>query len=352
MQVVAGLSLKNLEPRVWDPASPYYLLDLTAVMVSYGDFQQMPAKRRAAMREGLREYLGVPEGVCIYLDNGAFYFASKGGEPGAREYREFVRRANPDWRPVRFDAIPAPQMSWQKQLACYARTMEMNRRYQHDGYVPVVHAGRYLGKYLEAIESVPRLAAKECIALGALVPNLLRSPRAATYSSILGDLIAVRDRFPKKRIHVFGIGGTATVHLAALLGFDSADSSGWRNRAARGIIQLAGSGERIVAELGNWRGRRPTEEEWAELERCGCPGCQQFGVRSLKASGIDGFAHRATHNLWILLKEARWVSERLAKGTYSRCYRRRLDNTVYLPLISEVLKLRRLPEKSRAARSS
>ena len=338
MQVVAGLSLKNLQPRVWDTHSPYFLEDLTALMVSYADFRQMPGRRRAAMRSGLREYLHAPDHVSVFLDNGAFHFASKGGEPNADEYRRFVQKARPDRRPVRFDAIPAPNMSWQRQAACFRRTMNINRSYHADGYVPVVHAGRYLARYLQAVDASPRLAAKECIALGALVPNLLRSPNAPTYSSILDDLISVRERFPRRRIHVFGIGGTATLHLAALLGYDSVDSSGWRNRAARGIIQLQGSGERIVANLGNWRGRGPSRDEWVQLRDCGCPACRHFGAKGLRAGGIEGFSHCATHNLWILLQESEWVSERLARGTYERCYRQRLDNTVYLPLITELLK--------------
>jgi hypothetical protein len=337
VEVVAGLSLKNLQPRVWDPQSPFYLADLTAIMVSYADFKLMPARRRAAMRQGLRQYLGVPDHISIYLDNGAFYFASNAGEPTAEEYRRFIQRANPDWRPIRFDSIPAPQMAWQTQAACFRKTMAMNRNYQHDGYVPVVHAGRYLSQYIVGIEQCPRLAAKECIALGGLVPNLLRTPKAAAYSSILDDLLMVRERFVRKRIHVFGIGGTATLHLAALLGFDSADSSGWRNRAARGIIQLPGSGERLVADLGKWRGREPSDNEWSELAKCRCPACQCSGVKGLCASGIQGFMKRATHNLWILLQEVRWVAARLGKRTYERCYRQRLRNTVYLPVIEKVI---------------
>lgn len=337
MEVVAGLSLKNLQPRVWDPQSPFYLPELTAIMVSYADFKLMPAQRRAAMRQGLRQYLGVPDHVSIYLDNGAFYFSSNGGEPTAEEYRRFVQRAKPDWRPIRFDSIPAPQMPWQTQAACFRKTMAMNLHYQHDGYVPVIHAGRYLSQYIDAIEQCPRLAAKECIALGGLVPNLLRTPKAAAYGSILDDLLTVRDRFAGKRIHVFGIGGTATLHLAALLGFDSADSSGWRNRAARGIIQLPGSGERLVAKLGKWRGRTPSAEEWQDLATCRCPACQFSGVNGLCASGIKGFMNRATHNLWVLLQEVRWVAERLDRGSYERCYRRRLQNTIYLPIIEKLL---------------
>src|SRR4051794_31477267 len=131
MDVVAGLSLKNLEPRVWDSQSLYHLPQLKAVMVSYADFNQMRARRRKAMKLGLHKYLNVPSGVSIYLDNGAFYFASNGGQPSAREYREFANRAKPDWRPIRFDDIPAPSMSPRRQRACFERTMEMNYRYEH-----------------------------------------------------------------------------------------------------------------------------------------------------------------------------------------------------------------------------
>jgi hypothetical protein len=40
-------------------------------------------------------------------------------------------------------------------------------------------------------------------------------------------------------------------YIAALLDINSVDSRGWRNRAACGIIQLPGKGDRIVADLGN-----------------------------------------------------------------------------------------------------
>jgi len=339
MEIVAGLSVKNLEPRVWDPRSPYYISDLPGVMISYGDFEQMPARRRQAMRLGLRQYLNVPLGVDIYLDNGAFYFLKKGGQPNPVRYRRFLASAKPDWHPILFDAIPTPQMSPQKQRACFDKTMDLNRRYQHDGYVPVVHMGRYLLRYIEAIKACPRLAVKECIALGGLVPNLLRSPKAVPYADILEDLRVIRREFADKKLHVFGVGGTATLHITALLGFDSVDSSGWRNRAARGIVQLPGSGDRIVAELGNWRGRRPSQEEWARLRGCRCPGCRQSGIDGLKAGGLKSFSHRATHNLWVLLNEAKWLRKHLGAGTYSRNYTRRLDNSIYLPIIKQLVRL-------------
>ena len=128
------------------------------------------------------------------------------------------------------------------------------------------------------------------------MPNLLRKPKALPYTEVLVGLRHVRSVFKDKSIHVFGVGGTATIHLTALLGFDSADSSGWRNRAARGIVQLPGCGERLVADLGSWRGRQPSTREWLTLDKCLCPACRTYGVKGLKANMLHGFpaAQRTT----------------------------------------------------------
>lgn len=338
MLVVAGLSLKNLEPRVWDPSSPYYVSAVQAVMVSYADLHRMPSRRRNAMKQGLHEFLGAPETVKIYLDNGAFYFLGHDGGTPTHEYDEFVAEAGPDWWPIPRDYIPTPTMADEEKQECFARTMELNRAYNHDGYTPVVHVGPFLREYTAAIISDQVLSAKAGVAVGAMVPNLLRSPKAAPYPDILSALRQTRTSFVGKQIHVFGIGGTATLHLAILLGMDSADSSGWRNRAARGIVQMPGSGDRVVANLGNWRGREPSEGEWTQLENCQCPTCLLNGLVGLKASGLAGFCNRATHNLWVLLKEADWVENQIAKGTYEESFKKHLVNSVYVRLVDQVVR--------------
>jgi len=347
MLIVAGLSLKNLKPRVWDPTSPYYLASLAAVMVSYGEFHQMPAQMEKARRQGLRKYLGVPNHISIYLDNGAFYFLGAGGQAERRAYQEFVEAAQPDWYPIAFDVIPTPKMSNARQRQCFDSTMDANRAHTHDGFVPVIHISRMLGHYVKAIMRNPKLAAKEHVALGAIVPNLLRAPKAMSYETVLENLAHVRTTFHNKHLHIFGIGGTATVHLAALLGVDSVDSSGWRNRAARGIVQLPGSGDRMVANLGKWRGRAPTTEELERLRRCRCPACAIDGFDGIQADGLPGFCNRATHNLWILLQEARWLEKHFRAKTYEKNYRRRLDNSTYLPLIKKVVKMNGPPGADR-----
>jgi 7-cyano-7-deazaguanine tRNA-ribosyltransferase len=339
--IVAGISIKNLAPRVWDSTSEFHLPELGAIMVSYGEFHQLPSRRRAAMKVGLRSFLGVPDHVRVFLDNGAFYFGANDVEASLDEYEEFVEGAKPDWKPIPRDYIPFPSMSHQQRTGCMKKTMRVNLRYQHNGYVPVVHIGTQLEQYADQIASDKNLSKKPSLALGAIVPNLLRKPKALPYSDVLAGLQHVRQKFKDKELHVFGVGGTATIHLSALLGFDSVDSSGWRNRAARGIIQMPGSGERLVANLGSWRGRKPSDTEWNQLKRCRCPACQMHGVAGLKASKLHGFSCRAAHNLWVLLDENRWLTKHLAAGSYAANYKRRIDNSVYTPIIRELLTLMR-----------
>lgn len=340
--VVAGLSLKNLQPRVWDPASPYFLPDLRAVMVSYADFHRMPARKRAAIDLGLRAFLGVPTGIDIYLDNGAFYFLRRDGEVPFEEYDEFVLRARPDWYPIPRDFIPSPAMSLEEQQLCLHRTMQVNLAYRHNGYAPVIHAGTLLDKYIGAVLAHDEILSKPAIWLGGLVPQLLRSPSARPHLEIIDGLRRVRQVFADKHLHVFGVGGTATLHLAALINIDSVDSTGWRNRAARGIIQLPGSGDRMVAELGSWRGRVPSSNEWELLASCRCPACQSGGVLGLRASRLEGFCNRATHNLWTLLDEARQIQLRLSNGSYADWYPTHVSNSIYRPLIDAAVQMREL----------
>jgi 7-cyano-7-deazaguanine tRNA-ribosyltransferase len=306
-------------------------------MVSYADFHRMPAQRRAAMEQGLRAYLGLSEGTRIYLDNGAFYFLSRGGDTPVEEYEEFVEQSRPYWYPIPRDYIPTPAMTEDQHRACFDQTMQINATYEHDGYAPVVHIGRFLNDYVVGIGSNTKLSEKQHIALGGIVPNLLRKPKAVPYQQVLDALVHIRQTFMAKEVHVFGIGGTATLHLAALLGVDSVDSSGWRNRAARGIVQLPGSGDRMMAELGSWKGRALNTEEREVLRDCPCPACALNGLEGLAEGRMEGFCNRATHNLWVLLEEARWVEDRLASGTYRECYKDRLDNTIYKPLIEKAV---------------
>ena len=192
LDIVAGLSLKNLKPAVWDKDSPYYLPELHAVMVSYADFHAMKYRRKLAMQQGLHGYLGIPRRVKIYLDNGSFYFIGREGKAPVIEYEEFVRAAKPDWYPIPRDFIPTPKMKRLEQKICFDRTMEINRAYDYDGYVPIIHISHFLQDYTAAIKASEKLKTKPSLALGGIVPNLLKTKRAMTLGDILTHLQFVR----------------------------------------------------------------------------------------------------------------------------------------------------------------
>lgn len=102
-----------------------------------------------------------------------------------------MQAARPDWCPIPQDFIPTPHMDDEAQLRCLCRTMEMNRAFEHDGFVPVMHISRQLARYLEEFTTSAALTRKERVALGGMAPNLLRTPRAMPYADILSTLVPV-----------------------------------------------------------------------------------------------------------------------------------------------------------------
>lgn len=345
MLIVAGLNLAHLEPCVWAKSSEYYLSDLQAVMISYAQIHKKPQLRLRMMSEGIRSVLSIPDETKVYLDNGSYNLSRTGGDAPIAAYEEFVEKTKPDWKPIPQDFIPSPKMSLAKQTNCLEKTMAVNVAFEHDGFVPVVHISRVFNKYLSELKKNEKLMAKKSIALGGIVPNLLRTPKALAHKTLLRSLKNLRKEFSDKAIHIFGVGGISTLHLAASLEIDSADSSGWRNRAARGIIQLPGKSERSIADLGSWKGRQLSEEESTLLETCGCPPCKKYGIEGLTVPKSKGFYNRATHNLWVLLQENKWIEEKQSDGTYWSSYEARIENSVYRGLIDSLAQTKTSPKE-------
>lgn len=342
MLIVPGINLKSLRPRFWDPDSEYYLPEVKSIMVSYADFDALPNQRKRAMDNGIHQFFRIKRHrVQVYLDNGAFHFLSGKRRFPEKDYTEFIEKAKPDWYPVPRDYIPTPSMSTDKQRYYFQRTMEINRAYQHDGYVPIIHVGRYLQAYLESIEKDRVFSRKPEFGLGGLVPNLLRTPNAPSHTDILASIHNVRNSLREKKIHVFGIGGVSTIHLAALLELDSIDSSGWRNRAVRGIIQLPGTGDRMVKKLGSWNVRQLSKQDREKIDACQCPACSRYGIEGLRRSKTEGFDCRAIHNLYVLFDEKRLIELHLKQGTYPEWYNQHLANSIYKPLIDEIIHSRK-----------
>ncbi len=338
MEVVAGLSLKNLRPRVWDKRSSEYIPGLTAVMLSFDEFRQRPKLCQQAITQGLASVLRLgPEDpgdakVKIFLDNGAFACLRRGDEPAMEEFTKFVEATKPAWYPVPADFIPLPSFTRKRQRRLYERTVEVLEANSDNGFCPVVHPGPWLDLYMAALQ---RLKQTRQLAIGGLVPHLLNSEGAQRRQTIT-MLRRIRKEFPGK-IHAFGIGGVVTLHLAAALGIDSVDSSGWRQRAARGLINLRGRGERLAVKLGSWEGRKLTTKERRELNRCRCPACRNTVEGRLRRKGIEGFAARATHNLAVLLDEAELIRRHLDAGDFATWSPRRIHSNAMADMVRVAL---------------
>ncbi len=298
MEVVAGLSLKNLRPRVWDRRSPEFVPKLQAVMLSFDEFRRLPHLLRFAMTDGFPAVLGIgcpglsrQRGVLL---PGAGDSAGGGRVPGVRpgdvrrrgiRYRRISSRGRPTrgvarrrwsigrsgcWRPTPTTAIapsstPAPgwNATWKLSTVLAARRSWPS------------------AAWCRTCSTAPaRSGVRRSGASGGCGTS---SPARSTPSASAGSSPCTWRR---------------------PWGSTRLDSSGWRQRAARGLVVLKGRGERMAVKLGSWKGRAIEPAEWEELARCRCPSCRRRGVEGLKAVGVEGFAHRAVHNLWAVLEEA------------------------------------------------
>ena len=84
--------------------------------------------------------------------------------------------------------------------------MAVNQKFDYDGYVPILHICRHLDEYFCQFEENEKLEKKKGLAIGGIVPNLLRASKAMSYEKILDGVFQVREKFANKKLHLFGVG--------------------------------------------------------------------------------------------------------------------------------------------------
>jgi hypothetical protein len=93
----------------------------------------------------------------------------------------------------------------------------------------------------------------------------------------------------------------------------------------------------MAVKLGSWKGRAVSVEEWDGLARCRCPACRRLGAEGLKVAGVEGFSHRAVHNLWATLEEVALIDRHLAKGDFPAWSSRRIRGNRMADLVALAL---------------
>lgn len=201
-----------------------------------------------------------------------------------------------------------------RQLKTLENTKYMlnSRISENPELIPVIHG--YSSQAVRwCIRALNEIGDFKTYGIGSLVPSVFNAKGIGGIYNVLQIVSYVRKKLPSKRIHVFGIGSTFTMHLMYYIGADSVDTSGWRTKAAFGAIQLPGIGDRYITQRQRNKNYKDlTESDKKTLAKCRCPICSEEGLEKLRTS----FNARALHNAWVYQREIESTRMFMAEGTY------------------------------------
>ncbi len=319
--------LVNGSPKPWK----HFKID--GLMVNAYEILQKNKTHETVCREGIHEYLGYHGRVG--MDSGGFLFMRKkslGVHP--QQILDLYESSKPNLAVVLDHPLePCLSMSQRKkrQLKTLENTMYMlsSRTSENPLLMPVIH-GYSLQTVRWYIRALAKIGDFETYGIGSLVPSVFNAKGIGGIYNVLRIVSYVRKLLPNKKIHVFGIGSTLTMHLMFYVGANSVDSSGWRTKAAFGAIQLPGIGDRYITTRERKKNYRDLSEADKEiLAQCRCPVCEKKGLEKLRTS----FEDRALHNSWVFQKEIEkirlltreeayesYVEEVLTKSSFCRAF--------------------------------
>jgi tRNA-guanine family transglycosylase len=256
----------------------------------------------------------------IMLDSGGFLYQKEGkSPPSVDEYLEITKKLKPDVV-VALD-FPLDPLITQNNNERISKTLknliEIRDKFNSERVIimPVLH-----GFNIKTVEYMLQFMEKHdvdlsYVGLGSLVP-LIRH-RVKHGRQIIIDLVAyLRKRLPHSLLHVFGIGGTTTMHIMFFMGVNSIDSAGWEKKAANGVIQLPGIGDRFLSKKPHNRTvLKP--KELKVLEKCQCPVCLRYDNIKERIQVLNEKRdYRVVHNAWVYQKEVNMAREMIKTGKY------------------------------------
>lgn len=282
---------------------PWKYFDVEGIMLNAYDILKKPSIDVKMRDRGVNDYLNF-KGV-VAIDSGGFLFMKHKEIPISPE--ELVE-AYEKWKPkfaVSLDHPITPSLSTnmirKRQISTLKNIEIMNdiRSTKNPILIPVIHGYREsdLRWYIRRLD---KLGDFPIYGIGSLVP-LAKGIKGLKggLDKAIDVVMIIKKLLPNKRIHVFGVGSSLTMHLMFLSGADSIDSSSWRSKAAYGAIQLPGIGDRYITGRTKKGYPNLSPEEQDIANKCGCPACKKYGLDGLKRS----FSLRAIHNAWVYQNE-------------------------------------------------
>jgi tRNA-guanine family transglycosylase len=296
---------------------PWKYFGIDGLMVNAYEILQTNSTNMSVREKGIHSYLAF-DGRPIAMDSGGFLFMKKKMlDVHPQKILELYELSKPNFGVV-LDHPLGPNLSNAERKKRQLKTLE-NTRYMvkslkghNPQLIPVIH-GHSIPTISWYIRKLHEINQFETYGIGSLVPSVFTSKGAGGIYNVVKIVSFIRKILPAKKIHVFGVGSTLTMHLMFFIGADSVDSSGWRTKAAFGAIQLPRVGDRYITlkkRHKKYRDLSRTEERI--LDQCKCPVCKQEGLEKLRMS----FEARALHNSWIFQKEVEIARKLTKNGEY------------------------------------
>ena len=321
--------LMDHKPKLWETSK------LDNLMVNAYFILKKASTYNKIVEMGIHKYLDY-DGL-VMMDSGGYLFQKKEEmDLDPLKVLDLYENSRPDIGVVLdhpFDPNSSNLINkkrWDITLKNTAIMIESNSKVP---LMPVIHG--YSLKELEKacsdikkIDDDPKL-----IGLGSLVPLIFSTTAGSKrfpdcMQFVMESVKLIRREFPDVMIHAFGIGSTLTMHLMYSVGTDSLDSTGWRIKAAYGMIQLPGVSDRHVKTRNN--GRRHLDiAEKRILAKCECPICSGKNIEERMDILDENFIPRAVHNAWVFKKEEEYFKDALKERNTRKFLDKRLNKSYY-----------------------
>lgn len=312
---------------------PWKFLKVNTLIVNAYDILRNKTATESICKNGIHKHLEF-DGT-ILMDSGGYLFQKEEElNVDPLSIIDLYEKSKPDlgvildhpFNPSEADTVNKKR--WEKTLINTKIMLENKGKVD---LMPVVH-GYDIKNLRNACNDIKNLINPTMVGIGSLVPLLFRTNGTKRFKNPINFVIdaigTVREEFPNSLLHAFGVGSSKTMHLMYSLGVDSLDSSGWRLKAAYGIIQLPGVGDRHPLTRNNGRPFL-NEKEKRILEQCECPSCKELSLNDRVCLLDENFPARAVHNAHVFINEQELMQLEIKDGNSKEFLRNRLNSGVF-----------------------
>ena len=322
-------------------SAPWKYFKVDGVLVNAYDFMQHPVAFEKARKNKIHNYLGFKGPVL--MDSGGFLFMKKKKmDVSAEQITSFYEETKPNFgvvldHPLMPNLRPKESMKRKMKTLQNTRIMMKKRITKNPVLIPVIHGYKpsEIRWYVRKLEKIEKFS---IYGIGSLVPALYNVKGMGGILNVMRVIIEIRKQIPRAKLHVFGTGGSLTMHLMYYAGANSLDSSAWRTKAAFGAIQMSGMGDRwITKSIRKKPYPQLSKEEKKKLENCKCPMCRNYGLSRLK----NNFTARAIHNAWIHQQEVKKARKLIHENRYEEYVSKIMGKTNFYSLFNAIKKLKK-----------